>query len=179
MDAIATVTHQSVTAAPSVVAQAVGAPSVPAPSAEAGLIGPDVLDALRQGERWAWERAYGVYARRLATYLSFRFGGPEAASAAVSETFVRALDSCADVRGDPRQLPVWFFRIARRVADDAAQSAPPAAGISPAEQEVLVLRLCAGLSSTQIARVVGRRTRAVRMQQLHALEALAGRTEGL
>ena len=138
------------------------------------ILGPDVVDALRQGERWAWERAYGAYARPLTSYLSFRLDGQATAvTEALSATFVRAVESCAHLRGGGQRLPVQLFQIARRVADDVAPPAEQAGGISVADREVLVLRLCAGLSCADVAKVVGKRAATVRVQQLRALEALA------
>jgi len=142
------------------------------------VMGTDVFDALRRGERWAWERAYGAYARRLNSYLCLRLGGRDAAADALSKTFVRAVEGCSRLRGGPDSLPVHLFRIARRVADEAAPRPETTDGISGAGREVLALRLGAGLSCSEIAKVVGRRTAAVRMDQLRALEALAAGAHG-
>jgi RNA polymerase sigma-70 factor (ECF subfamily) len=44
--------------------------------------------------------------------------------------------------------------------------------LSKADQEVLWLRICSGLSAAEVGEVVGKRPGAVRMQQMRALEAL-------
>jgi RNA polymerase sigma-70 factor, ECF subfamily len=47
--------------------------------------------------------------------------------------------------------------------------------LPPDDREVVWLRVCAGLSSEDVGRIVGKRPGAVRMQQLRALEAMAKR----
>ena len=44
--------------------------------------------------------------------------------------------------------------------------------LSPADQEVLWLRVCSGLSAVDVGEVLGKRAGAVRMHQMRALEAL-------
>ena len=171
-------------------------------------LGTDVVDALRRSERWAWERAYTLYSRRLMGYLIVRLNSREDAADALSETFVRALNGCGGLRGGPGTFPAWIFRIARNVANDqhrrsrrnavpeghetdppdTSAPGPEALAVSrdealrvrqaisrlePADREVLILRLCSGLTSDQVGSVVGKRPGAVRMQQLRALKALA------
>lgn len=46
--------------------------------------------------------------------------------------------------------------------------------LSRADQEVLWLRVCSGLSAADVGEVLGKRPGAVRMQQLRALESLRG-----
>jgi len=46
--------------------------------------------------------------------------------------------------------------------------------LSPADQEILWLRICSGLSASEVGSIVGKRAGAVRMQQMRALEALRG-----
>jgi RNA polymerase sigma-70 factor (ECF subfamily) len=48
------------------------------------------------------------------------------------------------------------------------------ARLSKADQEVLWLRVCSGLSAADVGEVLGKRAGAVRMQQMRALEALRG-----
>jgi RNA polymerase sigma-70 factor (ECF subfamily) len=49
--------------------------------------------------------------------------------------------------------------------------------LSTADQEVLWLRVCSGMSSADVGAVLGKKPGAVRMQQLRALEALRGQVE--
>jgi RNA polymerase sigma-70 factor (ECF subfamily) len=48
------------------------------------------------------------------------------------------------------------------------------ARLRPGDQEVLWLRVCAGLAAADVADVLGRRPGAIRMQQMRALRELAG-----
>jgi RNA polymerase sigma-70 factor (ECF subfamily) len=48
------------------------------------------------------------------------------------------------------------------------------ARLSKADQEILWLRVCSGLSAADVGEVLGKRPGAVRMQQMRALETLRG-----
>lgn len=48
------------------------------------------------------------------------------------------------------------------------------ARLSPADREVLWLRVCSGLSAADVGEILGKRAGAVRMQQMRALESLRG-----
>jgi RNA polymerase sigma-70 factor (ECF subfamily) len=49
--------------------------------------------------------------------------------------------------------------------------------LSPADQEVLWLRVCSGLSAADVGDVLGKKAGAVRMQQLRALETLRSQVQ--
>jgi RNA polymerase sigma-70 factor, ECF subfamily len=59
--------------------------------------------------------------------------------------------------------------------EDVVQLRHGFARLSPADQEILWLRVCSGLSASETGEVLGKRAGAVRMQQMRALEALRGR----
>jgi RNA polymerase sigma factor (sigma-70 family) len=46
--------------------------------------------------------------------------------------------------------------------------------LGQADREVLWLRVCSGLSASEVGEVLGKKPGAVRMQQMRALEALRG-----
>jgi RNA polymerase sigma-70 factor (ECF subfamily) len=58
--------------------------------------------------------------------------------------------------------------------EDLAELRDGFARLSKADQEVLWLRVCSGLSAADVGEVLGKRAGAVRMQQMRALEALRG-----
>lgn len=99
------------------------------------LLDQEEVRALRNGEPWAWERAYLLYARRLTGYLVVLLGSRDEAADALSETFLRALKGCHGLRGGPEQLPGWLFRIAHNVAQDRRRA--PRRGDAPRDQEDL------------------------------------------
>jgi RNA polymerase sigma-70 factor (ECF subfamily) len=61
--------------------------------------------------------------------------------------------------------------------EDVAELRNGFARLSEAEQEILWLRICAGLSAADVGAVVGKRPGAVRMQQMRALESLRDRVK--
>jgi RNA polymerase sigma-70 factor (ECF subfamily) len=60
-------------------------------------------------------------------------------------------------------------------AEDAAEVRAALAALPPDDQEVLWLRVCAGLSSDEVGHIIGKKPGAVRMQQLRALEVMTQR----
>lgn len=58
------------------------------------------------------------------------------------------------------------------LSEDVAQLRKSFARLPKADQEVLWLRVCSGLSAAEVGEVVGKRPGAVRMQQMRALDAL-------
>jgi RNA polymerase sigma-70 factor (ECF subfamily) len=60
-------------------------------------------------------------------------------------------------------------------AEDAAEVRLALASLPADDREVVWLRVCAGLSSEEVGRIVGKKPGAVRMQQLRALESMARR----
>jgi RNA polymerase sigma-70 factor (ECF subfamily) len=168
-----------------------------------------VVEAVKRGDRHAWEAAYVVYGKGLMGFLVQRLGDRDDAAEALSETFLRAIQKVSSLRGGADAFRAWLFRIARNVAidrlrarsrvwlqaegaemvdalvgdpDDRLISGEEAADVRAAledlpadDREVVWLRVCAGLSSDEVGRIVGKRPGAVRMQQLRALEVMAAR----
>lgn len=60
-------------------------------------------------------------------------------------------------------------------SEDAAEARTALAALSAEDQEVVWLRVCAGLSSEEVGRIVGKRPGAVRMQQMRCLQVMARR----
>lgn len=60
-------------------------------------------------------------------------------------------------------------------AEDAAEVRAALASLAADDREVVWLRVCAGLSSDEVGEIVGKKPGTVRMQQLRALEQMAGR----
>ena len=58
-------------------------------------------------------------------------------------------------------------------AEDAVEVRAALDTLPADDREVVWLRVCAGLSSEEVGRIVGKKPGAVRMQQLRALEAMA------
>jgi RNA polymerase sigma-70 factor, ECF subfamily len=58
-------------------------------------------------------------------------------------------------------------------AEDAAEVRAAFANLATDDREVVWLRVCAGLSSDEVGRIVGKKPGTVRMQQLRALEAMS------
>lgn len=57
--------------------------------------------------------------------------------------------------------------------EEAAEARAALACLADDDQEVVWLRVCAGLSAEEVGRIVGKRAGAVRMQQMRSLESLA------
>lgn len=87
-------------------------PDVPAP------LDDDTVEAVKRGDRWAWEAAYRAYAKSLTGFLVLRLGDREEGAEALSETFLRALDRAHGLHGGAESFRAWLFRIARNVAND-------------------------------------------------------------
>ena len=60
------------------------------------------------------------------------------------------------------------------LAEDVAEIRRGFARLPQADQEVLWLRVCSGLSADDVGKVLGKKAGAVRMQQLRALDSLRG-----
>ena len=60
------------------------------------------------------------------------------------------------------------------LAEDVAEIRRGFARLTQADQEVLWLRVCSGLSAADVGRVLGKKAGAVRIQQLRALDSLRG-----
>ena len=78
----------------------------------------EVVEAAKRGDRRAWEAAYDAYGKGLMGFLVLRLGDRDDAAEALSETFLRALEKVAYLRGGADAFRAWLFRIARNVATD-------------------------------------------------------------
>ena len=78
----------------------------------------EVVDAVKRGDRRAWEAAYDTYGKGLMGFLVLRLGDRDDAAEALSETFLRALEKIGGLRGGADAFRAWLFRIARNVATD-------------------------------------------------------------
>jgi RNA polymerase sigma-70 factor, ECF subfamily len=58
--------------------------------------------------------------------------------------------------------------------EDVTQLRKSFAYLARADQEILWLRVCSGLSAVDVGEIIGKRAGAVRMRQMRALEALRG-----
>lgn len=167
-----------------------------------------LVEAAKRGDPSSWEAAYLAYGKALMGYLMVRLENREDAADALSETFMRAIDRAASLRGDAYAFRAWLFTIARNVStdhhrrrarvvvlpdqpetedrsqpssedvtilnEDVMQLRKGFGRLSKADQEVLWLRVCSGLSAAEVGEVLGKKAGAVRMQQMRALEALRG-----
>jgi RNA polymerase sigma-70 factor, ECF subfamily len=161
----------------------------------------DWVELARTGDRHAWEILYrNVYPRMMA-YARRRLG-PSAASDAVSEAMTRAVARIEHFEWQGGGFDAWMFGILRHVVLDAQRRSfrpdpvvlrePSTAGpldqvlndeertdlwraftqLAPADREVLELRVMGGLSSEEVASVLGKKPGAVRMAQQRALGRL-------
>lgn len=76
------------------------------------------VEALKRGDRDAWEAAYRAYGKPLMGFLVLRLHDVDDASEALSETFLRSLEKASTFRGDAPAFRAWLYRIARNVAID-------------------------------------------------------------
>ncbi|MCS7050270.1 MAG: sigma-70 family RNA polymerase sigma factor [Thermomicrobium sp.] len=158
-----------------------------------------LLAAARQCPE-AFAELYLRYLGPVYRYLLARTGDQATAEDLTQETFLRAYRALD--RYQPRGIPVlaWFLRIARNVAIDAARRATaervrlrllpspsfPARetaedrilveqllhGLSPEKRELLALRFAAGLSTAEIAALLGKREGAIRKQLFRIVREL-------
>lgn len=78
----------------------------------------EVVEAVKRGERAAWEAAYVAYGKGMMGFLVLRLGDRDDAAEALSETFLRAIEKVSSLRGGADAFRAWLFRIARNVAVD-------------------------------------------------------------
>lgn len=88
------------------------------PSERVVHLSDEVVDAVKRGDRRAWEAAYDTYGKGLMGFLVLRLGDRDDAAEALSETFLRALEKIGGLRGGADAFRAWLFRIARNVATD-------------------------------------------------------------
>ena len=127
---------------------------------------------------------YRHYYPRVFRYLHARCGSDEDAADLTQTVFLRALAALPTYRERGLPFAAWLFRIARNLATDAQRKRRPtvdldsmpealyATGANPPEtatldsdkRELLALRFAGGLTSAEIADVVGKREGAVKRQ---------------
>jgi RNA polymerase sigma-70 factor (ECF subfamily) len=163
----------------------------------------DWLPAARLGEPWALEQFYHAYQPQVYALCRRLLGRCEDAQDATQAAFVRAFRELDRFRGDSA-VRTWLYRIAvnealgmlrrRRDAlaladeDACAADGTPAvverlavraalARVTPAHRAILVLRFWEGLSSTEIATVLGVSLPAVKMRLQRARNEFRKRYE--
>jgi RNA polymerase sigma-70 factor (ECF subfamily) len=161
----------------------------------------ELVDLARTGDREAWEILYRNVYPRLLAYARRRLGSASAGDA-VSETMTRAVAKIESFEWQGGGFDAWLFGILRHVVLDTQRRQghpeplvlrePSLAGpldevlgaeertalwaaftqLAPADREVLELRVMAGLSSEEVAGVLGKKPGTVRMAQQRALGRL-------
>lgn len=155
----------------------------------------------RAGSEDAWETLYRQLYPRLFAYARRRVLSAEAADDAVSETMLRAVKRCSSFAGTEAGFDGWVFGVLRDVLGDAPRGRDPDTidttgsdtakpfyeadervelararaafdELDPDEQELLDLRVIAGLDPDGVAEALGRRPRIVRTLQTNALDRL-------
>lgn len=159
-----------------------------------------LLDAARAGGEWALTRLYREVDPSLRRYLRAQLGAE--ADDVASETWLSVARGLQGFDGDEDAFRAWVFTIGkRRVVDhlrargrrptpSALEPAPSAEDVAlsgddaaarivallPDEQaQIVLLRVVAGFSVEEVARIVGRRPGTVRVMQHRALKRLAER----
>ena len=151
----------------------------------------------QRGDRDALGQLYDHFYERVTRFTAGRLGDPARAEDVTSETFEAMLRGLGSYRPGT-DFAAWLFTIAhRRVGDhfrrlyrrretaldeavdaaDRAEMASAFQALRPDEQEVLALRVLAGLSAVQVGAVLGKSPGAVRVAQHRALRALRERME--
>lgn len=155
---------------------------------------------LARGDEAAFAELYDACADRLHRYLAARVGSRDAASDVLQATFLRAVKSRRRFRGVENPI-AYVFQIARneaaRVAwkqrpsarwteaaepyknttddyGDAEAIAAAIARLEPQDQELVELKVYAGLTFREIAAVVDRPQATVATRYRRALESLRG-----
>ena len=162
----------------------------------------DLVERAQRKDPDAWEALYRRNYRGLFAYSRRRLFSDEAADDAVSETMTRALVAIDRFRWKGAGVDAWLMGIARLVVLEHQRGAmrPPAPSLPQApvmgpldhlvaaeqaadvrtafeqlsldDQEVLELRVVAGLSAEGVGEVLDKKPGAVRMAQTRALSRL-------
>jgi RNA polymerase sigma-70 factor (ECF subfamily) len=161
----------------------------------------DLVELARTGDPQAWESLYRNVYPRLLAYARRRLTTADAGDA-VSEAMTRAVARMEQFEWQGGGFDAWLFGILRHVVLDvqrrSGRPAPPVlgepavagpldevlgqeeradlwrafSGLVPADREILELRVMAGLTSEEVAGVLGKKPGAVRMAQQRALRRL-------
>jgi RNA polymerase sigma factor (sigma-70 family) len=158
-----------------------------------------VLSAARRGDEWAWDRLLRGLAAPLLGYLRLR--GAADPDDLANEVLFRAARGIRNFDGDQDRFRSWVFTIAHHLLvddrrrrgrrlqlvplDDAGMVEPafePAwlddgvrdllAQLTPDQRDVVLLRILAGFSTAEVARIVGREPNAVKQLQHRGVVAL-------
>lgn len=154
---------------------------------------------LARGDEAAFAELYDACADRLHRYLAARMGSRDAASDVLQATFLRAVKSRRRFRGVENPI-AYLFEIARNEAarangkrrppqplpadepyaqtnddaDDVEAIAAAIARLEPQDQELVELKVYAGLTFREIAEIVDRPPATVATRYRRALESLRG-----
>src|SRR5579875_208291 len=164
--------------------------SVPAPPVgdtdEADLV------RLAQEDPSTFAALYQLYLSRVYNYVRARLASEEEAADLTQQIFLQALNALPAYQARGTPFAAWLFQIARNAVIDhyrrrksfvswdallihrerLARLKPLVARLTPFERELLALRFAAGLSSPEIAQVVGKSPAAVKKQLTRLLHAL-------
>ncbi len=162
----------------------------------------DLVERAQRRDPDAWEALYRRNYRVLLAYARRRVFSDEAADDAVSETMTRALTVVDRFRWKGAGFDAWLMGIARNVVLEHQRRAlrPPSRSVAPEpapgpldqlieseravhvrrafstlsaeDQDVLELRVVAGLSAEGVGEVLRKKPGAVRMAQTRALARL-------
>lgn len=160
----------------------------------------ELASRLARGDEAAFAELYDACADRLHRYLASRVGSRDAASDVVQATFLRAVKSRRRFHGVENPI-AYLFQIARNeasrvfkkqrpsatwtaaaepfttVTDDSGDAEVIAAAITrlePQDQELVELKVYAGLTFREIAIIVDRPPATVATRYRRALESLRG-----
>jgi RNA polymerase sigma-70 factor (ECF subfamily) len=127
----------------------------------------------------AWRLHYRRIAPGLVAFLAAQ--GVARPADAVVPLLLDAARRLDRLRGESRALRLWAFMLAHKAVVRARLRAGGAPNLGPmlldrlstSQRDVLLLKLLAGLSTEQVAVVVGKQERTVTSLERHAFEALA------
>lgn len=155
---------------------------------------------LARGDQAAFAELYDACADRLHRYLAARVGSRDAASDVLPTTFLRAVKSRRRFRNVESPI-AYLFQIARNEAARVARKQRPAASwtaaaepftkatddfgdaeviaaaiarLEPQDQELVELKVYAGLTFREIAAIVDRPSATIATRYRRALESLRG-----
>lgn len=148
----------------------------------AGILDQTDPPLLKRAQRYERDALEELFDRDIGRVYSLCFaltGSAEQAEALSSRVFRRALESLPSFNGDARAFDGWVLRLAATAAgrshargDDVRDAYRQLAGH---EQEILALRLLAGMDSDRVARVTRRSATDVRTALAETLRKLRGR----
>ena len=149
----------------------------------------------------AWTLIYERHFPRIYNYVYYRTRSRETAEDLAAQVFVEALAGIGRYRYSGRPLLAWLYRIAHNITVDHLRrnSRDPTRGtmpedvgggddtetlagradvlaavsrLKPEQQQVILLRFVEGLTSSQVATVIGKSESAVKALQVRGLQTL-------